>query len=973
MPWWLTLIIFTAVTVVGELLRPKPRFEDARPAGLGDFSFPTATEGRAVPIVWGTVRLKAPNVVWYGNLTQRAITEEVKTGMFSSTEVTKGYRYYVGIHFALCRGPIDKITEVRINDKFASSGRTGEGIMAINQPNILGGEEFGAGGVITDARSYLYVGDSSQVADSYLESAIGTPMPGFRGTAHFVFHGYHGTSPNIPPWSFDVQRIPDGLNMAVEDPGAEAIDSTEANPLNVIYEILTDTDWGLGIPTSDIDITNFRTAASTAASEGNGFSMTLDSEKEASDIINEVLRQLDASLYFDREAGLWKITLIRDDYTAGSLPLYDESNVIELSDYSRTAWTETSNQVRLLFADTDDDFKQTYAIAQDMGNVEIQGGNIYAEVKYPGCKTRSLANKLVWRELKTLGYPLAKHTITMNREGFDLRPGSVYRWSWDSLGISELVMRVSRIDFGTLDDGKVRVHAVQDIFAAVGSGTFSDPSPTGWDDAQDDPVAVDAADVLAFEAPRQLVVKDPKLPDQNPRVWAGARFPGGGTVAVAGYTRSGSSRPLAGDFSEDFVSTLFLQAGELASDLSAYEASESRPWTASIDVTGTPDGLDDIRHLASGDAEGPERVSSLSNIAYIDGEFIGFEGASWASGSPGTLTLTGVYRGLFHTAPKDHASGTRVWFVSDGGNLTQRSLGSTKDEVDVKLRSQTQFSIISEAATPTEEVSLNSDRIWSVPLAPRDPYLNGTYADDTNVSVDDDYTTETGESGDDGRGLEVEVTPRAWRIDNVLEDHNLAQSFPAWEDDSPNFDFELVLDPSGTPATTAVVNVAGSGTSLGKAYLLRNAMIVALGDNTPFPSDARLEVTAKHTPAEVGSEVTNPVKMTHDMTIVSSLQSADDLTFGGFGVSTASPAVVFGETGSYTFDIHSSLPTSGILEARINSGSWTLVIASGLSSGTLAVSAGDSVELRFDQAPAADQFFDITGPTSEQGYGVLLA
>jgi len=973
MPWWLLPLIFTALTVVGELIRPKPKFENARPAGLGDFSFPTATEGRSVPLIWGTVRLKAPNVVWYGNLRQVAITEKVKTGIFSSTRITTGYRYKVGIQFALCRGPVDSCVGVRIHDKFADGGRTGAGAMSISAPTILGGEDFGAGGIESENAAWFYVGDTTQTADSYLSTQLSPAIvPGYRGTCYYIFQGLVGTSPSVQPWSFDLRRIPDGLELATAQPGDEVIDTSEANPMNVLYEIMTDTDWGLKIPAGSINVASFRAAAATLATELNGFSMVLDNEKEASEVVNEVLRQIDGALYFDRANGDWKMKLIRDDYVLASQPLFDETNILSLVDYSRTTWSETTNQVRLLFSDTDDNFKQAYALAQDMANVEIQGGNISAEVNYPGCKKRTLANQLVWRELATLAYPIAKHTISVNRKGFNLVPGDVYRWSNARLGIIELPMRITRIDYGTLTDGKIKITAAQDIFATPGAATFGDPTPTGWGGAEDDPVVVVAADTLTFEAPRQLVLQDPYAPDLNPRVWAGARDPGGGTVGFQCYSRAGTSRPLAGTFENDFSISSFLKTGTLNVALPAYEASEARPAAASI-VVDNEDTLSSIRHLNFSFAGSFGRVNQLANIAYIDGEFIGFEDASYGSSQ---LTISGVYRGLFNTAPKAHAINTRVWFISEGGNLQERALAALEDEYDVKLRSRNQYELISEALTPTTEVSLNADRIYLVPLAPRDPVINGVYADITAVSMDVDYFTELGiSSSDDSLGLEIGITPRAWRVDDILEDHNLDLSSPPWADDSPNFDYELVLDPSGTPAITAAVNVAGSGTSVADAYILRNAMIVALGANTAFPTDARLDVTAKHTPPEAGVELTNPVRMELEMAISSGLQSLDDLTFGGLTVNVPSPAVVVGQTGNLTFDIKTALPSSGIVESNVNGGGWITLVAASATTGVLAVTAADSVLIRFTQAPTVDQFFDITGSggSTENGYGVLLA
>lgn len=56
---------------------PRTQSPQQKPASISDFNFPTADESRAVPVVFGTVKVADPNVVWYGDLTTRAI---VKSG-----------------------------------------------------------------------------------------------------------------------------------------------------------------------------------------------------------------------------------------------------------------------------------------------------------------------------------------------------------------------------------------------------------------------------------------------------------------------------------------------------------------------------------------------------------------------------------------------------------------------------------------------------------------------------------------------------------------------------------------------------------------------------------------------------------------------------------------------------------------------------------------------------------------------------
>jgi hypothetical protein len=955
MGFFVLLIVWAITTVVAELIRPKPDIENAKPADLGDFQFPTATEGRSVPIIWGTVKIAGPNVVWYGDFRKEAITEEVKTGMFSSEEVVTGYRYYVGIQFALCRGPVDSVNEIWIKDKRTSSFRGASGLLGINAPTIQGGEEHGTGGVI--GNGYWYDGDpDTQAVDTYLTNHQ-DPLPAYRGTCYYVFYGgYVGTSPNISKWAFELTRIPNGLNLTTPE-----VNDDDANPMNVLYEILTDPDWGLAISPSLIDATNFSTAAATLASEGNGFSFTLDGEMKADELIRLLTDQIDGVLYFDRANGQWKIKLARDDYDPGDLPIFDESNIVELTDYTRQTWDETTNQVRVSFTDRDDEYKKTFALAQDMGNALIQVSNVSGDLRYPGVKDRDLANQIAWRELRSRSYPLAKVNLIINRLAFDLRPGDSFRLTWARLGITEVVFRVARITPGTIENGQINISAVQDIFATE-AGSFGAPTGSGWAGPVSEAVAVDTDETLVFEAPRQLVVQDPVSPTNLKRLWAGARFPGGGTLNMQIFLRTSSAQPITTDYIEDAIVNRFLLAGSLTNDIDAYGATASRPdSTYNIDINGNdPDDLSSL--IRDGNATD---VTGLFHIVYIDGEFIGYQDVQDLGG--GDVRLTALYRGLFHTAPKAHAADTRVWFLGQGGGgLTQASIPSAHDESDLQLRSKDVENTVAEIDTPVEETTLIN--LWAAPLAPRDPIINGSYADDT-VSADVQYTTETGRTGDDARAIEVEVTPRAWRVDNVLGDATLSASPVPYLDDDPEFDFNLILDPTGTPVETDVVTI--DSTDEPTAYILRNDIIKALGVDTNIPSEARIQVVARHTPLESGgTPITNPVPMLFDITLSSSLQGSD-IVHGGIPVTTVSDVVTYGETGNYSFDIGTALPSNGILQARLNGGSFTTVVAATQSTGTLSVTANDDVELWFTQAPANDQFFTVTGPTAETGYGVL--
>lgn len=60
--------IITLVVSVGLSIAMQPKTPKPPPASMSDFSVPTAEEGRPIPVVFGTVIVTGPNVVWYGDL-----------------------------------------------------------------------------------------------------------------------------------------------------------------------------------------------------------------------------------------------------------------------------------------------------------------------------------------------------------------------------------------------------------------------------------------------------------------------------------------------------------------------------------------------------------------------------------------------------------------------------------------------------------------------------------------------------------------------------------------------------------------------------------------------------------------------------------------------------------------------------------------------------------------------------------------
>jgi hypothetical protein len=75
---WFFIILYVAMTLVSALLRPKPNIQNAKPGSIGDKDMPIASQSSPIPVVFGTVHLTQPNVVWWGGLKIYAIRKKTK-------------------------------------------------------------------------------------------------------------------------------------------------------------------------------------------------------------------------------------------------------------------------------------------------------------------------------------------------------------------------------------------------------------------------------------------------------------------------------------------------------------------------------------------------------------------------------------------------------------------------------------------------------------------------------------------------------------------------------------------------------------------------------------------------------------------------------------------------------------------------------------------------------------------------------
>jgi hypothetical protein len=114
--------------------------------------------------------------------------------------------YNLDAQFVLCHGPIDKITEIRVDEKVAWEGEyiSTTPNITIDSPELFGGltREGGVTGLLA-----CQFGGAGQAASSYLTAALG-PIPAFRGVVTAILaQVYVGLNYYLKPWSFLCTRV----------------------------------------------------------------------------------------------------------------------------------------------------------------------------------------------------------------------------------------------------------------------------------------------------------------------------------------------------------------------------------------------------------------------------------------------------------------------------------------------------------------------------------------------------------------------------------------------------------------------------------------------------------------------------------------------------------------------------------------------------------------------------------------------
>lgn len=584
----------------------------------------------------------------------------------------------------MCHGPVDGIEQILVGERLAWSGnQTASGAISINVPDLFGGEskEGGIQGTLD-----VMMGEPSQGINSYLLSKQGSPQPAYRGILGLVYRGglIACNNPYVKPWAVRVRRVLKGWHSDQVWYSSRASISvgsgiTAANPAHIIYECLTNPSWGMGYPSSLIDNSSFQTAADAFYNEGLGLCIMWSQQDSLDNFIQLVLDHAGAVLSQDSGGGFFKLKALRGDYTPSALDLFDDNNgkVVSLERIERTTYTENVNEIAIQYIDATTG-RSSSIYVQNLSNIQAQGSVVSQTRQYPGIPNANLAARIGMRDLKATTSGLARITFVANRSAYHLVPGDVIRFAWQPAGIASMSLRITRIDYGPLTSGLIRIEALEDVFG-LPSAVYADPPPIAWTPPNYTPQP--AGSTLAMEATYKDLY-DRFGPNDI-----------GTVTALDGYLIAAATRPTN---ALSFNYQLQTRAGT-----ASYENRDFGDWAP----TGT---------LVSGITK---TATSITLQAALDIDMVGIntlallgtgttaEIVQVTAVDTNTNTLT-IKRGCIDTTPKEWPSGTRftshdLYGVSDDVEYV------SAEQVSARFLTKTSTETLAEASAPVATVTMN--------------------------------------------------------------------------------------------------------------------------------------------------------------------------------------------------------------------------------------------------------------------------
>ena len=566
-----------------------------------------SSQGLTLPVVYGRARV-AGNLIWYGDFTTietKTTTRQGGKGGGGVKQEDISYTYEAAVMMALCEGEIKGIGRIwRDKEKFES---------------------------LSQLRLNLAKGGDEQPTWTHLQQPKHQAQAiNYSGTAYIYSPNYELTkSAQIYSHNFEVIGKM-GYSSSIPD----------ANPSEIIRDMLTNQNYGCGFPAENLGDTSVYGVYCRAA--GIFLSPVYSEQTEAQQNISELLEQTNSAAVFSQ--GRLKIVPYGDVKLSGNgaayvpnlTPVYDLTDddfIVSGAEDPLTVERKTNadayNQIQVEYLDRANDYNIAVAEVKDQANIEQYGLRPKDAVKMHGICDAKVANHVAQLLLQRALYVRNEYEFKLGWKYCLLEPMDLVTLTDEGLGLNKTPVRIIEIEED--EEGVLTVKA-EDFPMGAATATAYPTQPSLGYSADYNKSPGNAHAPVVFEAPLQLT-------GGEPQIWlatAGGDMWGGAEVWIStdgdSYTRIGATNKKA-------------RFGSLSSPL-ASGAVFDRANTLNVEISAGQ---------MTGGTEQDSR--DLLTLCYVDGEFLAYETAELKG--VGRYTLGNLTRGAYGSTIDRHNAGSQ--------------------------------------------------------------------------------------------------------------------------------------------------------------------------------------------------------------------------------------------------------------------------------------------------------------------------
>jgi len=248
-----------------------------------------------------------------------------------------GYLYYMSWAVGICAGPISALHTIFREDEVVWEG-------SLELPESGGEETITLDGM---GSCTFYFGTDDQVANDLVAELIPNPdyNTPYRNFCYAVLDDciMGEYTDRCPTLRFVISKLPEYDFLS----NKEIIQEYDYNPIHGIWHILHNL---CGLSENWLDEDSFAVSADACFLEYRGISALFISQQSAIDYIATLNMHADCVLRYGSD-GKFHIKLLRDDYAVESLPVIEESVLVDDPTFKRDSWAGTINEVKVQYTE----------------------------------------------------------------------------------------------------------------------------------------------------------------------------------------------------------------------------------------------------------------------------------------------------------------------------------------------------------------------------------------------------------------------------------------------------------------------------------------------------------------------------------------------------------------------------------------------------------------------------------------------